>query len=160
MGGGITQPVIDRITELEKKVNQINNALPGKLDASKVTNSTTVTEQGYAADARQLNPAVGGSLANSLQKQGDEIDKCIKRVGIGVFNANVFWDIGDQSLIHSKYDYVPVIPATSHFVFLVTFWDSVVHSVTALPIDYETRIFVYKGSTGKWYATELLVAQN
>ena len=42
--------------------------MTGKLDASKVTSSTTVTEMGYAADARQLNPAVAGSLAEKIKK--------------------------------------------------------------------------------------------
>ena len=40
--------------------------MQGKLDADKVTNATTVTQPGYAADARQLNPAVDGSLAERI----------------------------------------------------------------------------------------------
>lgn len=71
MGGGTSQPVLDRIRDLENKYESLAQALPGKLDASKVTSSTTVTEMGYAADARQLNPAVAGSLAGQVQSIKD-----------------------------------------------------------------------------------------
>ena len=67
MGGGTSQPVLDRIKDLENKYESLAQALTGKLDASKVTGATTVTEIGYAADARQLNPAVAGSLSNELE---------------------------------------------------------------------------------------------
>lgn len=36
------------------------------MDAAKVTQSTAVTEAGYAADARQLNAALPGTMANKI----------------------------------------------------------------------------------------------
>lgn len=74
IGGGISQTTLDRIESLETKISSIEpqleilaGLLQGKLDADKVTNATTVTQPGYAADARQLNPAVGGSLASQIK---------------------------------------------------------------------------------------------
>lgn len=49
--------------------------LQGKLDASKVTNSTTITEQGYATDARQANPVFDWSLAGKICSVEKKIDK-------------------------------------------------------------------------------------
>lgn len=68
IGGGITQSVLDRITDLENRLENVTNMLQGKLDASKVTSSTSVTEEGYAMDARQANQAVDGSLANKIEQ--------------------------------------------------------------------------------------------
>ena len=66
MGGGITQSVLDRIKALEIKYESINQIAQNKLDLDKVVNTPTITQPGYAADARQLNPAEEGSLANQL----------------------------------------------------------------------------------------------
>lgn len=51
---------------MEERAGQIEAALGGKLDADKVTVNTAITQGGYAADARQLNPTIGGTLAHSV----------------------------------------------------------------------------------------------
>ena len=48
---------------LENDIYATKSELDKKLDATKVVNSNTVTEEGYALDARQANPNVSGSLA-------------------------------------------------------------------------------------------------
>ena len=66
-GGGITQSTIDRIEALENQYKTMIRLLSDKLDASKVTNAATVTEPGWAADARQANPSIEGSLASIVK---------------------------------------------------------------------------------------------
>ena len=65
--GGGSQELLERVVALEETVQGLSAALAGKLGTEKVTQSTAVTEAGYAADARQLNPAVGGSLADRVE---------------------------------------------------------------------------------------------
>lgn len=49
-------------------MQEVNAALAGKLDAGKVTQSGSVTQPGYAVDARQMNAAVEGTMAYELGK--------------------------------------------------------------------------------------------
>ena len=86
-GGGTSQSVLDRIKDLENKYESLAQALTGKLDASKVTGATTVTEIGYAADARQLNPAVAGSLAGKV-KNTEEMVKGLHSVFEKYYSGN------------------------------------------------------------------------
>ena len=58
--GGGNSGLSSRIAALESRLDEMQAA---KLDAGRVTQSVAVTEAGYAADARQLNPANAGSLA-------------------------------------------------------------------------------------------------
>ena len=57
--GGAAKALDSRVTALEGKIQE-------KLDSAKVTDSTAVTQAGYAADARQLNPAVPGTAMHML----------------------------------------------------------------------------------------------
>ena len=72
--GGGSQELITKVAVLEQIVNGLETALAGKLGIGKVTQSTAVTEAGYAADARQLNPAVSGSLANCVQSMEQSLN--------------------------------------------------------------------------------------
>lgn len=62
-GGGI----LERIEKIEEKIKQMNVEMFEKLPINNVTNKTDITEDGYAADARQLNPALPETLSAKLQ---------------------------------------------------------------------------------------------
>lgn len=61
--GGGTKEIEERIAALEI----------GKLDADRVTDSESVTVPGWAADARQLNASISGTMAEKLQKAVQDI---------------------------------------------------------------------------------------
>lgn len=69
-GGGTSLELISRISALEDRVN---NLASQKLDVSNVVQGTSVTEAGYAADARQMNPAISGSLAGKVSAVEDAV---------------------------------------------------------------------------------------
>lgn len=53
--------------------DRVNNLASQKLDVSNVVQGTSVTEAGYAADARQMNPAISGSLAGKVSAVEDAV---------------------------------------------------------------------------------------
>lgn len=66
-GGGIASAeMLAMLAALEERTGRIEDVLGGKLDADKVTVNTAITQGGYAADARQLNPTIEGTLAHSV----------------------------------------------------------------------------------------------
>lgn len=69
-GGGTSLELIERISALEDRVNNLSSQ---KLDASNVVQGTSVTEAGYATDARQMNPTINGSLAGKVRAVEDAV---------------------------------------------------------------------------------------
>lgn len=67
MGGGTSLEVLTRLALLENAVQNLNQTLSEKLGIDKVVQSTSVTESGYAVDARELNASVTGTIANLIQ---------------------------------------------------------------------------------------------
>lgn len=71
--GGAERDLSARVAELESRVAELAAALAQKLDAGRVTQEATITQAGYAADARELNPANNGSLAHEVSKIRDAL---------------------------------------------------------------------------------------
>lgn len=86
--GGVTTTLLNRITALELKHEDMQSNLTdfesrvfglssrftgletevnGKLGKERITQSRTVTEPGWAVDARELNAAFTGTIANQIQ---------------------------------------------------------------------------------------------
>lgn len=72
--GGGNQELISKVEALEQSIQGLRTELAGKLDIGNVTQSTGVTEAGYAADARQLNAHVPGSVMNLICGLRSDID--------------------------------------------------------------------------------------
>lgn len=82
--GGGSQELSARVGALEQAVQGLSAMLAEKLGIGNVTQSTAVTEAGYAADARQLNAALPGTLAHSVgQAQGRLLWKRQEFIEIG-----------------------------------------------------------------------------
>lgn len=73
--GGAGQAVLNRIAALESGLASVRRSLAGKLDLNNVTQGTAVTEPGWAADARELNAAFAGTLANRAQGLSQRMNK-------------------------------------------------------------------------------------
>lgn len=71
--GGAGQAVLNRIAALESELAGLKAELNGRLDANRVTQGTSVTESGWAADARQMNPAYPGSIAEKVEGNAGRI---------------------------------------------------------------------------------------
>ena len=70
----------------------------GALATSAVINSNTVTEAGYALDARQANPNVDGSLAKQISALNDGLKNYLPLSG-GTMTASIFGSVGGQFAI-------------------------------------------------------------
>ena len=70
--GGGSQELLASVAALGQTVQGLSALLEEKLDIAKVTQSTVVTEAGYAADARQLNAELPGTLAYSIAEAKKE----------------------------------------------------------------------------------------
>lgn len=79
-GGGTSVELLARIALLEQKVQDLQNAVPNKLDAGKVTMALDVTQEGYAVDARQMNANTPGTMSNRLQvvEKGQFVQKGVE----------------------------------------------------------------------------------
>lgn len=78
------------IAELNTAKTQILSELQGKLAVSRVTQSASVTESGWAVDARELNANIANTLASrikSITKIEDISSKCQKSNNVNVITA-------------------------------------------------------------------------
>ena len=71
--GGVIKTLIDRMAALESGLAGLKTELQGRLSTDKVTRSGAVTEPGWAVDARELNAATAGTLANRVSGIQDRI---------------------------------------------------------------------------------------
>lgn len=161
IGGGITQSVLDRITDLENRLENVTNMLQGKLDKNKVKNSTTITEPGYATDARQLNPAVDGSLAGKVESlKNNDKNRYFLRGGVEIppgADLNNYKDTGNYCCPYN--DVVAQLlnsPTSSAFTLKIEFGSGTDYPIQTLR-EFD-RGYIYfrsffpgaNGTDGKW----------
>lgn len=57
-----------------------------KLDLDKVTQSDSITERGYAVDARELNASLSGTVANKTERINESLSGCSRLFGGQMIN--------------------------------------------------------------------------
>lgn len=75
--------------------------LSGYIATSSINNTGLVTEEGFVADARQMNPNVAGSLAAKVKKNTDDI--VTANSNLGNISADLNTVIGDINPLKSNY---------------------------------------------------------
>lgn len=84
--------------------SKLAEILSGYIATSSINNTGLVTEEGFVADARQMNPNVAGSLAAKVKKNTDDIVTANSNLAKTVENMNqsyrlrLYWD-NDNGLI-------------------------------------------------------------
>lgn len=119
------------------------------------TDATTVTDRnsGYALSAIEKNANVEGTIGNEIEKTKKILDTSITKFGVSAANISTYWCFGDHTFLHAKFDYVPVIPETSNFLFLLTLDSNdgnAVRGIVAFPQDFSAKIFVWKITDKLW----------
>lgn len=89
---------------MESEIAGLKAELNGRLDVNRVTQGTSITEAGWAVDARQMNPEVDGSLANQLGVLDETVstNKAKMLRHLNYTNANVTSLAGRMSNVENK----------------------------------------------------------
>lgn len=75
--GGADRDLRKQVEDLKAEMKSLRSELSRKMDAARVTQSTSITQAGYAVDARQLNAAMDGTVAASVSKLEDRLGKIV-----------------------------------------------------------------------------------
>ena len=75
--GGADWGLYKQVEDLKAEMESLRSELSRKMDADRVTQSTSITQAGYAVDARQLNAAMDGTVAASVSKLEDRLGKIV-----------------------------------------------------------------------------------
>lgn len=67
------QQLQQNLQALQQSSQQLQQQLTGKLDTTKVTRASDITQTGWAVDARELNASISGSLAEKIDKTSQKI---------------------------------------------------------------------------------------
>ena len=68
MWGGVNNGILERIEAVESEIPDIKSQMALKLPADRVTDSASITEPGWALDAREKNGALEGTLAGRIEE--------------------------------------------------------------------------------------------
>ena len=134
---------IERLEGLKASLTQSGSVQLSS--ASDVTDST-----GMALPVTEKNPTIDGTLANELQKTKNMADLFCKRLGQGSLEKRFLWDFGDHQFLHNIFEYIPVMPDTANYLFLLVSDREKVYGVAAFPVDYTSRIFAWKHTDMVW----------
>lgn len=95
MWGGANQSIIERVEHLESTVSTLADSIKQKLDTSRVTQLKSVTQPGYAVDARELNASLSGTVANEMERMNESLSGCSRLFGGQMINSES--DLNDYS---------------------------------------------------------------
>lgn len=90
--GGASADLLKRIENIESEIQSISAQLPLMLPSDHVTDNGSVTEPGWALDARQNNSSLDGSLANlikRLETKAEYILRALSPSGYGSYNKTI-----------------------------------------------------------------------
>lgn len=112
------------IEELNAAKAQILSELGNKLNVSRVTRSSSVTEDGWAVDARELNPSIPNTMSSELLKMRS------------ILSGVRF--LGGKNIRESELDKI----ATNHLV-----EDYAIYFLVCQPLSSENGAYVFGGTS-------------